>query len=199
MYTYSVSEEVARWTLEVHLHVDETASQNWWIAFTNPTAGPWKRLMARVGQRDVEVYRYQRDEDRPDLIIVNDRLRLVLVVEAKDAYEKLLIDTQMKKSIAVIQDMQQRLGDLADNEGWGERAGYTYLPGFLWGQSKNANRESQEVAAKFFSSERIAASIPLVNFVVTQSKERLVVGIVLHDRYSKLGPKFVPSLNLPIL
>ena len=38
MYTFRLTEEIARWAFEVVCK----NSSDWYIAFTNPTAGPWK-------------------------------------------------------------------------------------------------------------------------------------------------------------
>ena len=43
--SFNVTEELARWRFELEIK----ASRDWWIAFSNPTAGPWKRLMGRSG------------------------------------------------------------------------------------------------------------------------------------------------------
>jgi hypothetical protein len=39
-YSYNLTEEICRWSFEVHIKKLES----WWIAFTNPTAGPWKKI-----------------------------------------------------------------------------------------------------------------------------------------------------------
>ncbi len=82
-YTFNSNEEIARWSTEVYLknHVD----LGWWVAFTNPTAGPWKKILALSEEGTfVEIHRFIREGERPDLILVNDKLKVVVIVEAKD-------------------------------------------------------------------------------------------------------------------
>ena len=42
-----------------------------------------------------------REEERPDLVLVSDALRLNLIVEAKDGLSKLVTVAQMKKSMSI--------------------------------------------------------------------------------------------------
>lgn len=135
-YKFVPTEEIVRWTFEVHVNNNSTAKENWFLAFTNPTAGPWKRVVApdRSGAM-VEVARFGRDEERPDLVLVSDVLRLNLIIEAKDDLSKLVAEVQMKKSLGVIRDLGQRL-KTCTGETWQERAAYRIIPGFLWGGAR---------------------------------------------------------------
>jgi len=86
-YEYSINEEITRWVLEVYIN---NHTDNWKIAFTNPTAGPWKKIIAPSTSK--EIYRFIREEARPDLIIVNDILSTILIIEAKDDNGDLFIN-----------------------------------------------------------------------------------------------------------
>ena len=52
----SISEEIVRWSFEISVN----RSDDWLIAFTNPTAGPWKRITApdSDGKRG-EIHRFE--------------------------------------------------------------------------------------------------------------------------------------------
>jgi hypothetical protein len=129
-YSYKLSEEIARWAFEVHLQRVDA----WHIAFTNPTAGPWKRLMANDADGSPgEVHRFLREDDRPDLVLVNDALEVLVIFEAKDRLDRLLDADQVVKSCAVVKTLALTLRGLGANPYWGDRAGYTVVPGLLWG------------------------------------------------------------------
>ena len=40
MYNFRLTEEIARWAFEIICR----ENPNWYVAFTNPTAGPWKTI-----------------------------------------------------------------------------------------------------------------------------------------------------------
>ena len=67
-----LNEEIARWAFEILFKTNT----EWKIAFTNPTAGPWKTIKANslTDNTEGEVYRFILEEDRPDIIMYNDRL-----------------------------------------------------------------------------------------------------------------------------
>lgn len=129
-YTFNISEEIARWVTEVYVRNHQ--SLGWWVAFTNPIAGPWKKITALNGEGvPVEVYRFEREGERPDLILVNDKYKLIVIVEAKDYYQKLIIADQMKKSVRVIEGISLILKNCG-NEHWEIRKDYKIIPSFLW-------------------------------------------------------------------
>jgi len=125
-----VTEEVARWVFEVHVeHLP-----NWQIAFTNPTAGPWKLVVGR-NENGVpgEVHRFERESERPDLIIYSDQQQIVLIIEAKGAVEDLTRSKQTQKSVNVVAELTKILRSKRASHYWGKRADYTYLTAVLWG------------------------------------------------------------------
>ncbi len=146
-YEYRLTEEIARWAFEVRVK----SNSAWNIVFTNPTAGPWKRLEAvnQAGQRG-EVYRFDRDEARPDIVMVNDALKSVLIIEAKDTLAKLLAPSQVKKSCEVVLDMASVLQDIKDSEYWGERWGYRYFNSLLWGAQSTSDEAEIERALRAY-------------------------------------------------
>ena len=91
-YIYNLTEEICRLSFEVHTK----KLNNWWIAFTNPTAGPWKKIEGfNKDNKKGEVFRYERDVPRPDIIIVNDKLKTIIIFEAKDNLAKLNVESQI--------------------------------------------------------------------------------------------------------
>jgi hypothetical protein len=141
-YTYKLTEEIARWAFEVHLkNLDD-----WDIVFTNPTAGPWKRIEAFSNEKKRgEVYRFDKDEKRPDIVAVNDKLQCILIFEAKDTLNKLIKDKQIDKSIQVVIDMANKLKNIEGNEFWSFRNKYKIYNTLLWGSieaSKSADIKS---------------------------------------------------------
>lgn len=138
-----LNEEIARWAFEIKVKNKES---DWKIAFTNPTAGPWKTIKyfdenGKYG----EVYRYPLEENRPDVLLVNEKLKLVLIVEAKDSMPKLMDDKQVVKSCQVVADLSEILKNLHSNQFWGHRSQYSIITGLLWGTesiSTKAERNS---------------------------------------------------------
>ena len=121
-YSFKLTEEISRWAFEICIN----RHNSWFIAFTNPTAGPWKRIMGRNSNGEVgEVHRFEREEMRPDLVLVCDELQVVLIIEAKDSLTKLLTDKQMDKSADVVRGLAQTLRNKKSKPFWGERAFYT--------------------------------------------------------------------------
>ena len=126
-----LNEEIARWAFEITVKNNST---DWIIAFTNPTAGPWKTIkyFDENGMYG-EVYRFALEENRPDILLVNDKLRVVLIVEAKDSIQKLTEGNQVQKSCQVVADLSAILKSRRSNRYWGIRSDYTVIAGLLWG------------------------------------------------------------------
>ena len=129
-----LKEEIARWAFEIRI---KNRKSDWKIAFTNPTAGPWKTIKFFDDAGTLgEVYRYPLTEERPDILLVNDKLKLVLIIEAKDSMPKLVIDTQVKKSVKVVSLLTKTLKELGGNRFWGARSSYKVIVGLLWGTTE---------------------------------------------------------------
>ena len=126
-----LNEEIARWAFEILF--DE--NNEWKIAFTNPTAGPWKTIKAISKQDNTigEVYRFLLEEDRPDVVMYNDKLSTVLIFEAKDELEKLLYMDQAQKSSAVVIKLAEILKNKSENKFWKGREKYKVILSLLWG------------------------------------------------------------------
>ena len=166
-YTFNISEEIARLVTEVYVRNQQ--SLGWWVAFTNPIAGPWKKITALNGESvPVEVYRFEREGERPDLILVNDKYKLIIIVEAKDYYKKLVTADQMKKSVRVIDEISLILKNCG-NEHWALRKDYKILPSFLWfcKDSEQIQAEDKIVKDAFVKHSRSDPK-DLVNIIISR-------------------------------
>jgi len=167
-YSFSINEEIARWVTEVY--VKNHQKLGWWVAFTNPIAGPWKKITALNGEGvPVEVYRFEREGERPDLILVNDEYKLIVVVEAKDTYQKIVANDQMKKSARVIEEISTILKTCA-NENWAKRMEYKILPSFLWFSAEEQNFLTEDkVVKEAFEKHSKLSSDSLLNIIITKN------------------------------
>lgn len=134
-----LNEELARWAFEILFK----NNNSWKIAFTNPTAGPWKTIKAPSKEtgEEGEVYRFILEEDRPDIIMFNDNLESVIIIEAKDNLEKLLDKEQAEKSAEVVIKLANLLSEKGTNPYWNGREEYKIILGLLWGCTDNAETE----------------------------------------------------------
>lgn len=139
----NLNEEIARWAFEILFK----ENNKWQIAFTNPTAGPWKTIKALDAEgKEGEVYRFPLEETRPDIILYNDELEAVLVVEAKDSLNKLVLGDQAEKSVEVVERLSDILSQLGTNKFWGKRAQYPTYLGLLWGSSNTLSNQNDYLA-----------------------------------------------------
>ena len=137
-----LNEEIARWAFEILFKTNTS----WKIAFTNPTAGPWKTIktVSKVTGKEGEVYRFILEEDRPDIIMYNDELEAVIIFEAKDSLEKLLDRSQAVKSAAVVVKLADLLQSKGSNEFWKGREKYKIILGLLWGSTDSPESEYEK-------------------------------------------------------
>lgn len=150
MYSFRLTEEIARWAFEIRCQ----ASRDWYVAFTNPTAGPWKTIRCTDMDGNVgEVYRFELEETRPDIVLVNDVLHLVLIFEAKDSLSKLTAGTQVEKSVEVVAQLAEILKAKEKNPFWGKRAHYPVLTGLLWGAETATTKEAREEVFERYHEE----------------------------------------------
>lgn len=140
-----LNEEIARWAFEI-LFTDRS---DWVIAFTNPTAGPWKTIKASNEFGEIgEVYRFALKENRPDIVMYNDELHIVMIIEAKDSIDKLIAGDQADKSAEVVNDLASKLKSLSCNPYWSRRTEYSVVLGILWGSRDEP--ESEEVKEEVY-------------------------------------------------
>ena len=135
-----LNEEISRWAFEIRTK----NSPDWFIAFTNPTAGPWKTIKAQSlkTQEIGEVYRFALEEDRPDIIMYNDNLKCAIIFEAKDSLNKLTEQEQVKKSVDVVKKLAKKMRIEITNDFWSGRNNYNILLGLLWGSTDESESSS---------------------------------------------------------
>lgn len=142
MYNFNLTEEISRWAFEIVCQNNE----DWFISFTNPTAGPWKTIKGLDSNgNEGEIYRFDLEEKRPDIIIVNDKLKTIIIFEAKDSIDKLIAESQVPKSVEVVVNLTDVLRRINDQKYWGSRKDYKILNGLLWGaeiKSSSIERDS---------------------------------------------------------
>ncbi len=148
MYGFRLTEEISRWAFEVVCK----NNPDWYIAFTNPTAGPWKTIKCTdVYGEEGEVYRFELEETRPDILLVNDKLKTVMIIEAKDSLKKLTASNQASKSVEVVKTLSEILRSKRKNPYWSHRADYTVILGLLWGaEDPSSNLRRREVFDIYF-------------------------------------------------
>lgn len=147
-YSFRLTEELARWTFEVLIN----QNKDWYIGFTNPTAGPWKKVTAiDLDGIEGEVHRFARDEERPDLLLLSDKYKIILIIEAKDSLPKLIKDKQIKKSAQVVLNLARTLKNKNANLFWGERSSYTIVAGLLWGSELPSTEQERQKAFNLYS------------------------------------------------
>lgn len=112
--TYVLTEEIARQAVEV-IFRDETT--DWHVAFSNPTAGPWKLIRLQIGDSILQVGTYLKEELRPDLILQSAANRLLLVLEAKRSIAELLRPGQLSKTVGVFAAETERLTSVLADHG----------------------------------------------------------------------------------
>lgn len=135
-YLFTLTEEFVRFCFEVHLKTK--ASPAWVVGFTNPTAGPWKKIMLPHDKGKIEIGRYERDEERPDFILFNQSKGVCIVLEAKDIYEKVASASQMVKNISVYKKEKRRLLASKQLNEWVNSNDVLMINGLLWSRNKNS-------------------------------------------------------------
>ena len=178
-YTFLVNEEIARWVTEVY--VKSNPHLGWWIAFTNPTAGPWKKIVAPSEEGVYEeIYRFLREGERPDLILVNDVAKTILIVEAKDYCSRIITSTQMQKSVRVINEITHVLTSCA-HKNWGVRSKYKILPSFLWFCQIDPLEEHRLVEGAFNQFKSGSNTNDILNIIVQKDKNNFMRNIFIYE------------------
>jgi len=108
---YVLSEQVCLQCLIVNLK-----GSGWMEWFSNPTAGPWKKMRI-PGAPESEEMRFRKEVDRPDLIMCEPLRQVILVLEAKDNPQDLISGTQIRKSVRVFKDVFRRIKTILETSG----------------------------------------------------------------------------------
>lgn len=128
---YVLTEEVTRQTVEVVFNLH---SEEWFICFSNPTAGPWKliRLWTPGGSREVSPY--LKKDVRPDLVLQSFQHKILIYLEAKRSVTELLSVTQLEKSARMFLREIERFGGLLS--AFESGVPYVHLIGFAFPSEK---------------------------------------------------------------
>ena len=148
-----LNEEISRWAFEILYK----QNNKWKIAFTNPTAGPWKTIKGLDSKgNEGEVYRFPLEETRPDIIMYNDELKTIIIIEAKDSLGKLVSGDQSEKSVEVAERLAGVLSGLGSNPFWAKRASYQTYMGLLWGSVEVPEDDSavNEVFDEYYNNTK---------------------------------------------
>ena len=199
-YSFELSEEIARWAFEI-----KTKNTDWFVAFSNPTAGPWKRVMAidKASNREGEVHRFGREDERPDIILVNDNISLILILEAKEKLNQLISKSQVDKSVDVFLTLSSILKEKSDNNYWGDRTKYINVLGILWGSEQETSKKDIDNAFRVYRDSlvknlkeinptptNICTDILVGVESIKNKKEEISIKIHVSNIYAEIYPKF---------
>ena len=149
MYNFRLTEEISRWAFEIKCQ----QKKDWYIAFTNPTAGPWKKIKAKCNNEEGEIHKFELEETRPDIVILNDNLKSILVIEAKDSLYKLIDSKQVCKSVEVVNNLTNILSKIVNNKYWGQRNTYNIYTALLWGSNEITPESDKDILFNAYYSE----------------------------------------------
>lgn len=199
----NLNEELARWAFEI-IFIKNTS---WRVAFTNPTAGPWKTIKAtsKTSYKVGEVYRFLLEEDRPDIIMYNDELQLILIIEAKDNIKKLLEEDQARKSADVVVKLSNILRSNGENLFWKGREYYKVVIGLLWGSTdkpESAHNKDRlySLYKDLLKDEDVVLSTVIIGIETLYTSDNLHCSIFYKSydpSYEELGAKIIRSLKHP--
>ncbi len=160
-----LSEEIVRWTFELACQNNKTR----YIAYTNPTAGPWKRVRGPVSEGEYEIHTFRKEESRPDVIIVCDTLRAIYILEAKDTRLKLDANT-INKTYLLSNTFKRLFSRFTGNQKWIVRANYSVVTGFLFGSTaERADDDANRFLIKC-STESKYRALPYLCITVDDGK-----------------------------
>lgn len=132
--SYLLTEEIARQTVEVIFNVEE--KEEWFICFSNPTAGPWKLVKiynpARPDEPEI-AGSYLKEEKRPDLVLYSYKHKIFILLEAKKNVTELFSRGQIEKTIKMFDAEIAKLKaipQISQEIESGET--YTFITGFLY-------------------------------------------------------------------
>ncbi|MGY5144187.1 MAG: hypothetical protein ACW9XH_06865 [Candidatus Nitrosopumilus sp. bin_32a] len=116
-------------------------SKGWKEWFSNPTAGPWKRI-GIPGVSSLSGTGFEKEETRPDLILYYESLEpKILIIESKDNIDKLIDSAtnnfQVEKTCKVFLNIKTRLHKLIESSGDEKMAKsidmINFIPGYVIG------------------------------------------------------------------
>lgn len=208
---YTITEEVVLQTVEVGFRLQP----NWQVSFTNPTAGPWKaiRFGDYVGGTDLK---YAKEEDRPDLIVFNEKYSLFLILEAKENILRLIAGQglnrserypQLEKSIAVFYKEMNRIDSILQDPNKAHLVfknglrDYRIVTGYIYPEPKSNSRDLDQKLIDLH--QKIALGInesrlyPCLLMIVRQQGFDLIVDTKVHGASMEVEQLLHEALRFP--
>ena len=183
MTEFTISEEIVRQSLEVKFRTNSKNMDEWFICFTNPTAGPWKKILFFTKDKNVvKVGGFGKEEKRPDLIIFSRKYKILLIIEAKDFLPELL--KSHRKISKTFIDMESKLKELPLIKD--EFENLFILNGLVF-YSNNINKD-------FNSINRVyARSKNLISFIVTSDDAD---NLIIRGKSKMRAKEILPLKNI---
>ena len=162
---YEINEEIVRQALEVKFKINSKTIDEWFIAFSNPTAGPWKKIMFVTKDRKVvRIGGYEKEEKRPDLIVFSRTHRLLFIIEAKDYIQELI--TNYEKINETFMKEKDKLSKLSFIK---EEFNNLFHANGLVFFSENIDEDYKKIKKTYAQTEN------LIVFFVTKEEDNLVI------------------------
>jgi len=161
---YTINEEIVRQTLEVAFTKNAKDHEDWFICFSNPTAGPWKKISFYNNNHITRIGGYEKEEKRPDLIIYSRKYKLLLIIEAKDYLPELLKNADKIKETFIKEKGKLSILPLIKDEISSVKI-YNGLVFF----SENLDKDFEKIKKEYADVDNLIA------FFVMQEGENLIV------------------------
>jgi len=181
---YTINEEIVRQTLEVKFQVSSETKDEWFISFSNPTAGPWKKIMfITEDYKIIRIGGYEKEEKRPDLIVYSRTHKLLFIIEAKDYLPELIknyekIDETFVKEFHKLSELPHIKEEISD---------LFCINGLVF-FSNDIEKDYERIKNTYTRTSN------LLIFFIVKEDEKLVVKIKTEMSDSKLDPlrKIIP-------
>ena len=149
--------------------------------------------------KEGEVYRFILEEDRPDIIMYNDSLRVVLIFEAKDSLEKLLEKKQAEKSAAVVVKLANILHAKGTNDFWKGRENYNIILGLLWGSNYTPETNDKKENLYNYYHELVSSEASVYSDLVIGVETLYSGGTLRCTSFFKAYDDIVPTMGQEIV
>ena len=97
-------------------------------------------------------------------------IKIIIINEAKDDFQKLINQNQLKKSLKVLQNISRVLRD-TKTKAWGERNNYKIIPSFLWAESYSAEVIKHHREINKSTSEILGTKTNSLDVVVSKTED----------------------------
>ena len=152
-----------------------------------------------------EVYRFELEETRPDILLVNDELKTIIIIEAKDSLSKLISENQVQKSVKVVNKLSSILKGIGSNPFWNNRAKYSVITGLLWGADTKSTADERNLVFTSYYNEIISYKGLNSNLIIGIETRRVDDGLACficeytQDNKKLSTNKIADSFHLPLI